>query len=303
MPILPYTLIDVFTDQPFGGNQLAVFQPEAELPKELMQKIARELNLSETVFLYPAANQENTRKLRIFTPKMELPMAGHPTIGAAFVLADTAPGLPHTGMVSWMFEEQVGVLSVTVHRKDGGTIRTEMKQPVPGFEEPFQDRQLAAHLLSVTEEDLHESRPVQTVSSGVPFLYIPLRSLDAVKRISFRLDVWEQQFSGLDIFAFATETVHSDSSVHSRMFAPAMGIPEDPATGAASGPLGAYLTRHGIIPFNDMGIARIRSEQGIELGRPSFIDITIAKSGNGIKEVTIGGQSVVIGKGEIYIKG
>lgn len=301
MPVLPYALIDVFTDQPFGGNQLAVFQPKKQLPQELMQNIARELNLSETVFIYPAANPANTRKLRIFTPQTELPMAGHPTIGAAFVLTDTERDLPHTGTTNWVFEEQVGDIAVTIHRKDGRTTRTEMKQPVPEFGELIHDRKLAARLLSVTEEELHKDRPIQTVSSGVPFLYIPLRSLDAMKRISFRLDIWKQHFNDLHIFTFATETVHPDCSVHSRMFAPAMGISEDPATGAASGPLGAYLTHHDIIPFEDSGeTAHIRSEQGIELGRPSFIDITVVKNGNGMKEVMIGGQSVVIGKGEIY---
>lgn len=302
MPVLPYTLIDVFTDQPFGGNQLAVFQLENELSKELMQNIARELNLSETVFMYPAVNPENTRNLRIFTPQMELPMAGHPTIGAAFVLAISEPDIPHIGVINWVFEEQAGDIAVTVHQEGGLVIRTEMKQPLPDFEDPFKDRQLAAKLLSITEEDLQAGMPIQTVSSGVPFLYIPLQSLDVMKRIRFRLDVWEQHFSKLHIFAFTTETVHPDCSVHSRMFAPAMGISEDPATGAASGPLGAYLTRYGIISFDDSGIARIRSEQGIELGRPSFIDITIVKNGNGIKEVMIGGQSVAVGKGEIYTR-
>ncbi|WP_422123023.1 PhzF family phenazine biosynthesis protein [Planococcus sp. X10-3] len=305
MKPLEYTLADVFTDKPFGGNQLAVVEGRDDLTTEAMQKIARELNLSETVFVYPPAKSGNARKLRIFTPQMELPMAGHPTIGAAYVLASSGAVPTEEGQNDWVFEEEVGEIPVTVHKEEGQIIQVEMKQPLPVFNEEFRNRKLAADLLSLAEEELLPDFPVQPVSSGVPFLFIPLRSLSAIQRIHFRQDVWEQHFSKNSdiqhIFTFTTETEAAESAVHARMFAPAMGIAEDPATGAASGPLGAYLVEHQLLPRGDGEVYAIRSEQGYEMGRPSLIDITVTGHSGAIKEVKIGGGTVVIGKGQLFI--
>lgn len=305
MKTLSYTLVDVFTDTPFGGNQLAVVEGRNDLSTEMMQKIASELNLSETVFIYPPLKSANTRKLRIFTPQMELPMAGHPTIGAAYVLASSDLVPTTDGWNEFVFEEEVGEILVTVLKEQGRIVKVEMKQPKPVFDESFGNRELAAELLSLTEADFVSDLPVQTVSTGVPFLYIPIRSLEAVRQIQFRLDVWERHFQDQPnrqhIFAFSLETENEESSVHSRMFAPAMGISEDPATGAASGPLGAYLVKHQVLPVAENGIYTITSEQGFEMGRPSFIDITINGTAEGIEEVKIGGNSVTIGKGELFI--
>ena len=305
MKTLDYTLVDVFTDMPFGGNQLAVVEGREDLTGEAMQKIAKELNLSETVFVYPPVKGANVRKLRIFTPQMELPMAGHPTIGASYVLASTGLVPTDEGRNEWVLEEQIGEIPVTVHKEDGKIVSVEMKQPLPVFSEALQDRKLAADLLSLSEEDLYHGLPVQSVSSGVPFMFIPLRSLEAIQRIHFRQDVWEQHFSGKPvsqhIFTFTTETQNADAAVHCRMFAPAMGIAEDPATGAASGPLGAYLVEHRVLHEGDSEIYAIRSEQGYEMGRPSRIDITVTGHSGGIKEVKIGGSSVIIGKGQLFL--
>jgi trans-2,3-dihydro-3-hydroxyanthranilate isomerase len=180
-----------------------------------------------------------------------------------------------------------------------------MKQPLPVFGEKYRETELAANLLSLSAEDLDPALPIQTVSSGVPFLFIPVRSLAAIQNIQFRMDIWEKYFSGnpdtKHIFTFTRETEEAQSTVHSRMFAPAMGIPEDPATGAASGPLGAYLVEHAVIQPIDNGVHLMRSEQGIEMGRPSYIDITIVKEGDAYKEVKIGGSCVIIGSGELYL--
>lgn len=305
MKTLSYILVDVFTDTPFGGNQLAVVEGRNDLSTESMQKIARELNLSETVFIYPPHKNANTRKLRIFTPQMELPMAGHPTIGAAYVLASSGLMQTTDGWNEYVFEEEVGEILVTVQKEQGRIVKVEMKQPKPVFNATFDNRELAADLLSLTEADLDQNLPVQSVSSGVPFLFIPIRSLEAVRRIQFRLDVWERHFQDQPnhhhIFAFSLGTENEESSVHSRMFAPAMGISEDPATGAASGPLGAYLVKHQVLPIAENGTYSITSEQGFEMGRPSFIDITINGTKDDIREVKIGGNSVIIGKGELFI--
>ncbi|TFE00162.1 PhzF family phenazine biosynthesis protein [Jeotgalibacillus sp. R-1-5s-1] len=306
MKTLSYSLLDVFTTTPFGGNQLAVFYEELPLGDERMQQIARELNLSETVFVQPPSNEANHKRLRIFTPQMELPMAGHPTIGTAFLLADKGLIDVKEGENSWVLEEGVGDIPVTVTQKDGTITSVQMQQPVPQFGSVFDDRKLAAELLSLSQEDLSEDLPVQTVSSGVPFLFIPVRSLDAMKKIQFRMDVWEQHFSLNDetqhIFAFSTETEHATSHVHSRMFAPAMGIAEDPATGGASGPLGAYLVKNGLVqPAGDQHYMII-SEQGLEMGRPSFIEIEVQTDAKQITQVKIGGPSIIVGAGELYIE-
>ncbi|TWT14545.1 PhzF family phenazine biosynthesis protein [Planomicrobium sp. CPCC 101079] len=306
MKVLNYSLLDVFTTVPFGGNQLAVFHEGESLTTGMMQKIAKELNLSETVFLSPPNDRDNQKKLRIFTPQMELPMAGHPTIGAAFLLADQDLIQTEEGVNEWVLEEAVGDISVTVYKEGGLVKKVEMTQPLPSFGEQFFDVEQIAELLTLTPADLHASFPIQTVSTGVPFLFVPVRSLAAINTINFRSDVWEQHFSRNEatrhLFVFTTETEHPASTVHSRMFAPAMGIPEDPATGAASGPLGAYLVEHAVIPPVDNGIYTIRSEQGLEMGRPSFIDITIVKTDQGFQQVKIGGTSVTVGKGQLYLE-
>ncbi|WKA59501.1 PhzF family phenazine biosynthesis protein [Planococcus shenhongbingii] len=305
MTTLNYELIDVFTSRPFGGNQLAVFHDEIELSAETMQKIARELNLSETVFIRPPSNQEHHKNLRIFTPKIELPMAGHPTVGAAFVLASKGIIPTEAGTNEWLLEEQIGEVPVTVYKEAMEITKVEMTQPLPVFGSPFQKPGLVADLLSLSPKDLDNCFPIQSVSSGIPFLFIPVRSLNAMKEINFRADIWERQFSQNQytqhIFVFTMQTEEKQSTVHSRMFAPAMGIQEDPATGAASGPLGAYLVEHGMIPATTDGTYLIRSEQGFEIERPSYIDITIVKKGSTIKEVKIGGQAVTMGKGQIIL--
>lgn len=305
MKTLRYSLIDVFTEKPFGGNQLAVFHGEEKLSSSTMQQIARELNLSETVFVCPPENAKNHKCLRIFTPKVELPLAGHPTIGAAFSLAEQGMVQTAEGPNEWILEEGFGDIPVTVYKNGGRIIKVEMTQPLPEFRGTYPKSGLVADLLSLTPKDLDVRYPFQTVSSGLPFLFIPVRSLTAVRNIQFRTDIWERHFSRdpdtQHIFVFTTETEEKRSTVHSRMFAPAMGIAEDPATGAASGPLGAYLVEHGVIPQTADGTYHIRNEQGIEIKRPSYVDVTIVKSGSRFSLVKIGGTSVMMGQGEIYL--
>lgn len=290
---LHYFLLDVFTDQPFGGNQLAVFTNGRGISGARMQQIARELNLSETVFVLPPKDPVNDWRLRIFTPAREMPMAGHPTVGTAWLLAQEK--LVSGPVIT--LEEGVGPITVTYG--DDGLIW--MDQPMPTFTPPFDRREDVAAMLSLSPDDLDARYPVQAVSTGVPFLYVPLVSLDATQRAQVRLDVWERlrpELPADSIFVFTNETVTPTGTVHSRMFAPEMGIVEDPATGAASGPLGAYLVQHGIA--DGRGIV---SEQGFEMGRPSLIHIEIERSGDQFTHVRIGGQAVYIGAGDLLLTG
>jgi len=266
-----YTLVDVFTDTKFGGNQLAVFTDGRGIEPATMQSVAKELNLPETTFVVPPATGGDHR-LRIFTPARELPFAGHPTVGTAYVLAAGKDA-------TLRLEETVGTLEVTV--RDGFT---EMEQPLPTFE-LVGDRAAVAASLSLRADDLEASLPIEVGSSGNRFMFVAVKSLDAVKRASPR---------GLTeaAYIFTTKTVESGSTVHGRMYAPWQGIAEDPATGSANGPLGAYLVRHGISDG-----ARIVSEQGYEMGRPSLLYVRIGGTATRITSVHVGGYVANVGGG------
>ncbi|OEH93757.1 PhzF family phenazine biosynthesis protein [Bacillus solimangrovi] len=305
MKTLHYTLVDVFTNKPFGGNQLAVFKDDGTLPTELMQKIARELNLSETVFIRPSRNNTADKELRIFTPQIELPIAGHPTVGAAYVLGNEQINSLTQGENKVVFETGVGDITVQIYKDNNGISSVEMTQKTPEFGPVYEDIERVAELLSLSPDDIERNIPVQTVSTGVPFLFIPIRTLAAMEKIKLRTDIWEQSFrvdsNTEHIFTFTSETMNEASTVHSRMFAPAMGIAEDPATGNASGPLGAYLVEHSVVSSSKQTY-HIRSEQGIEMGRPSFIDVTVTKRAEQYEQVKISGNCVTIGSGQLVIE-
>lgn len=266
-----YVLVDVFTDRKFGGNQLAVFRDGNGVRDDSMQAAAKELNLPETTFVV-GAEQGGDHKLRIFTPARELPFAGHPTVGTAFVLSDSRDA-------TLRLEEQVGTLQVTV--RDGFT---EMEQPLPSFE-PVSDRDAVAASISLDAADLEPALPIEIGSSGNRFMFVAVKSLDAVKRASPR---------GLAeaAYIFTTQTVEPGSTVHGRMYAPWQGIAEDPATGSANGPLGAYLVRHGVSDGT-----RIVSEQGYEMGRPSLLYVRVGGGRDRITSVHVGGRCAIAGGG------
>ncbi|HYX48729.1 MAG TPA: PhzF family phenazine biosynthesis protein, partial [Ktedonobacteraceae bacterium] len=244
MKQLHYCLVDVFTNQPFGGNQLAVFPDARGLTPEIMQALAKELNLSESAFVLPAQDAASDYRVRFFTPAVELPMAGHPTVGTAFVLAYEGTIQLIEPETTITFEEGVGAVPVTFSVRERQPLLIQMRQPLPTFGPVFLDPEAIAQMLSLDLAFLDTSLPLEVVSCGVPFLFVPVKSLEAIRAIRFRLDVWERvlrDFAAPHVFVFTREVVFPDSTVHSRMFAPAMGIAEDPATGAASGPLGCYL--------------------------------------------------------------
>ncbi len=295
---LHYHLLDVFTNERFGGNPLAVFTNGRGLTVETMKSIAKELNLSEVTFVLPPDDPANDWKVRIFTPAIELPMAGHPTVGTSYILAREQMVSVTEAQPVIRLEEGVGLIPVTFQFKDGLPSLIQMQQPAPIFSPEFTDRVLAADLLSLTAADLADY-PVQEVSCGVPFLFIPVKSLSAMQKIKFRMDIWERSLSQFgEVFAFTSETLYPTSTVHSRMFAPVMGIPEDPATGAASGPLGCYLVKYGLVQANP---AYIISEQGFEIGRPSYVHIEIRQADGAINFVGVGGECVYMGEGSLEI--
>jgi trans-2,3-dihydro-3-hydroxyanthranilate isomerase len=300
MQKLRYHLVDVFTSRAFGGNPLAVFTAGHNVTStEAMQRIAKELNLSETTFVLPAEDKQNDFKLRIFTPATELPMAGHPTIGTAYVLAqekfiDAEDDIIH-------FEEGIGVIPVALEFEDGTPAMITMDQPIPKFGPIIEARDAIAAMLGLQEDDLLEGHPVQLLSNAVPFTYVPLRNLDAIRRFELRIDLWKQHHAemgvaGIHMFTPQTET--QGATVHSRVSALGAGVMEDPATGAASGPLGAYLVAYGLAPKGSP--SDMISEQGFEMGRPSFIHISVDHSGDQITRVRVGGRCVAIGEGFIY---
>lgn len=302
MPTLPYLHYDVFTDRPLLGNQLAVFPDAAALDAGQMQRIAREMHFSESCFILPAERDTTDVRMRIFTPDVEMPMAGHPTIGATFALA-------HTGVVSpvrsrFVFGLNIGPVPVDLEWDDGQLGFAWMTQQPPAFGAPVASRRAAADMLGLDEADLLPGVPVQEVSCGVPFLYVPLRDRAAVDRAvsdaggarRFR------DATGVDrpVFLFALEPDGAEATVYSRMFAPGLGLPEDAATGGASGPLGCYLVRHRLVPVE--AAARIVSAQGVAMGRASRIHVAIAASGpDAITSVRVGGTAVLAGRGELFL--
>ena len=308
-----FHVVDVFTDRPFGGNPLAVFPDARGIPESLFQAIAREFNLSETTFVLPPEDEANHCKVRIFTPAAELPMAGHPTVGTAFVLVREGILDPSASGGVLRFEEGVGLVPVTVEPGPRGSRdpgRITMTQPLPRFGPVFDDREAIAALLGLKPGDLLSGAPVQSVSCGVPFCLVPLRSLDAVARANLQTALWERALKAWvanAVLVFSRETDSPGHHVHARMFAPAFGVQEDPATGSAAGPLGCYLIHHGLVDSPaGVGDVDLVCEQGVEMGRPSLLNIglsldTESSNAGGITGVRVGGHAVPVSRGVMHL--
>lgn len=305
MPEYRYQLVDVFTDRPFGGNPLAVFPDGRGIPEAAMQAIARELNLSETTFVLPPREPENDFRVRIFTPAEELPMAGHPTLGTAFVLARDGRIALAEGRGSTRFEEGVGVIPVDLEPAPRGLTLVTMDQRTPEFGPPWEDRKGVAEALSADEWMLHPSYPVQAVSCGIPFLLVPVRDLEAIRRLHPRRDLWDERVrrtGAPHVMAFTLQTLGASVTAHCRMFAPLLGVTEDPATGAAAGPLGCYFVHHAILPRPDDPEPRFLFEQGHELGRPSLLRAAVNRRGDHILRVRVSGTCVAVGQGVLQAR-
>lgn len=300
---LRYHVLDVFTDRPFGGNPLAVFPDADGVPDELMPRIARELNLSETVFVLRPRLEGAHRRLRIFTPGVELPFAGHPTIGAAIQLANSGLVTFAGERAVFDLEEEVGLLRITVRRPRGRPTFAELtaaQLPVVG--PPAPGREVLARLLGLSPADLAAS-PLdpEAVSCGVPFLFVPVKSRAVLGRVRLDRAEWERSLAGYwapQVYVFCDEPELPGSHLRARMFAPAMGISEDPATGAAAAALAGYLAPRST---ERAGSLRWTVEQGFEMGRPSLIQIQCTVDGTGVRSVQVGGTAVPLMDGVLHL--
>ncbi len=294
--------LDVFTDKIFGGNPLAVL-PEADgLSTEQMQQITREFNLSETVFVFPPEDAAHTRRVRIFTPGRELPFAGHPTVGTAFLLAARGMIPLQEGDTHIVLEEGVGPVPITIRVQHGAPVSAELTTAqAPEFRSDIASAHDIAQMLSLADSDIAKGRfETEAVSCGVPFVLVPLVSRDAVSRAKLDRAVWERTIAGAwasEVFLFDASAVSTDGPIRARMFAPALGIGEDPATGSAGASLAAYLAKHA----SDGAALRWTVEQGFEMGRPSILSLSAEKSGTQIGAVRVAGQSVLVSEGKLRL--
>jgi trans-2,3-dihydro-3-hydroxyanthranilate isomerase len=276
-----YVVADVFTDSPLAGNQLAVFTDAREIPEEALQQLAREMNLSETVFVLPA-EQGGHARIRIFTPKTELPFAGHPTLGTAFVLA--AP----LQLTEIRLETGMAIVPVALEREQDRIVFGRMEQPVPTWE-PYADEAPLLAALGVERSEL----PVEAYDNGVHHVYVALGSADEVAALEPDVGALSRLRGVMGTNCFAG----SDSRWKTRMFAPGGGVSEDPATGSAAGPLAVHLARHGRIGFGE----EIEIFQGAEIGRPSTLYARAEGSAERIDRVEVGGSAVIVARGEFRL--
>ena len=289
-----FVQVDVFTNRPFGGNQLAVF-PEAEgIAEAEMQAIAREMNFSETTFVLPPAGPAHDARVRIFTPGQELPMAGHPTVGTGFVIG------AERSKAELVFELGVGPTPVSVEVVDAFRGSATMRQQAPRFwEAPEATRSVAAALVSLPEAAIDDGLPILNGSAGVDYLYVPVHTRADLARAKANAAAMEAYFGGSfhqAVYAFTTEA-DAESDVRGRMFFLVNGAPlEDPATGSAAGPLGGYLVNQGVCPPG-----RIRLQQGYEMGRPSDIEVGVEGARGAVTGVTVGGRVVKVAEGVLWL--
>lgn len=288
-----YQVVDVFTREQLEGNPLAVFPDALGLDDRTMQRIARELNLSETAFVFPATRSDCAALVRIFTPVREMVFAGHPTIGTSFVLL--AEGIVPQDSVSFALEEKVGPVPVRVERGDRPLIW--LTTP-PIAEGRIFDRALCASVLGLAEGDLLDCEP-QLLSAGNPTIFVAAKNNEAVDRASLSMDGMKKLDGGRAepacVFLFAPV----EAGAYSRMFAPEFDIIEDPATGSSTGPLAAYMMRHNLAPRT--GGTRFVSEQGTKMGRRSILHVQIHGDG-GVNGIEVGGYVTPIVRGEMRLR-
>lgn len=300
----PFYQLDVFATTPLHGNPLAVFPEPGDLTPAQMQAIAREMNLSETTFVFPSSKAN--RRVRFFTPTAEIPVAGHPTIGTWWTLAELGRlDIPDDGVCRVRQETGSGVLPVDIHMSGGRPTEVVMVQPLPVFEETSIDLEDLGDALGARAGMLADPAP-QVVSTGIPQLMVPITSLEAIKSLpsggaGAALSRILRSVGSDCAMCYTLETEGDGATVHCRMFAPGLGVPEDPATGSAAGALGSYLVWHGIVRPHD-GVASFVIEQGLEIGRPSRMHVEISVGNGGeITEVRVGGQAVTVITGEVQL--
>jgi trans-2,3-dihydro-3-hydroxyanthranilate isomerase len=303
LPTIRYVTTDVFTSARFGGNQLAVIPDATGIPEELLLPICREFNYSETTFVYPPEHPGHTRRVRIFTPGGELPFAGHPTIGTAVVLAATGAIPTGDGETRIVLGEGVGPVPVVlrdVHAGGGWAQLSAAKMPELG--PPVPSRSMLAKMLGLTTEDIMATseRP-QAVSCGLPFLIVPVTSVAALSRSRVNVERWEETLAkawASMIWVYTADAEGGERHYRARMFAPGINVPEDPATGSAAVTFAGFLaarsrTRNGTLEWT--------IDQGVEMGRPSRLEIEADKVDGAITALRVGGSAVLVSEGTMAI--
>ncbi len=303
MPRYRYLTADVFTDTPFSGNQLAVFPDARGIPQHRLLDVTREFNFSETTFVYPPDDPAHTRRVRIFTPGEEVPFAGHPTVGTAHVLAAIGDIALRGDLTRIVFEEGVGPVPVAIRASNGVPVSAQLsvaKLPETGPLAASHGAIAATLGLDVSDLVGDDWSP-QTLSCGLPYLFVPVRDMAAVAKARVRMDTWDVTLKGTwasELFVFARGGERAGTAIRARMFAPGLNVPEDPATGSANAALAGYLAARD--PRRD-GLLTWRVEQGFEMGRPSIIDVEADVAGGHVTAVRVGGASVLVAEGTMAI--
>jgi trans-2,3-dihydro-3-hydroxyanthranilate isomerase len=297
-----YYLLDVFTETLLAGNPLAVVTDCDGLDAAAMQKIAAEFNLSETVFILPPADPANTARLRIFTPKTEVPFAGHPTIGTAVLLAKLrGPALSFTPDFGLTLEEEIGLISATVHEGEAPFASFELPR-LPAQRGMVSADESIAAALGLSEEDIgFEAHRPSVYSAGLPFAFVPVAGLATIARARVVPAAFDAAFNAIQasaVYLYTSDTIDPNHTFHARMFAPSLGVAEDPATGSAAAALAGV-----IMQFDRPGDGshRLVIEQGYEMGRPSTITLELRISGHRLIAASIGGSAVILAQGIINL--
>jgi trans-2,3-dihydro-3-hydroxyanthranilate isomerase len=301
----PYHILDVFTDHPLQGNPLAVVLEAEGLDDAAMQAIAREFNLAETVFVFPPVDPANSARIRIFTPARELPFAGHPTVGTAVLLAELLAGgqIGGAGIVIAL-EEKIGLVKVEVARRPKSGVRGVFALPVlPQMQEADFNVEAVAHALGLDPLEIgFGAHGISLWSAGVPFVMVPIRDLAAIGRVQIGDNkAWDAAFAHAGTgaaYLYTRETVDPACHIHARMFAPKMGITEDPATGSAAA---AFAGVAATCELPEDGLHQIIIEQGFEMGRPSLIALDLDIQKGRLAGAQIGGAAVRIAEGTLFL--
>ncbi|MEX2110955.1 MAG: PhzF family phenazine biosynthesis protein [Gemmatimonadaceae bacterium] len=300
---------DIFTNQAHGGNPLAVIPDARGLSDAQMLAITREFNYSESVFVFPPESRANTRRLRIFTPGGELPFAGHPTVGCAFVLAAIGE-IPMTGAETRIiFEEGVGPVPVTIRGRNGKPVFSQLTAArLPEIQQPPPPPEKLAEILSLEPSEIVADDMIEpeAVSCGVPFLFIPLKTPEMLSWVKVDPIKWEESLGpywAREMFVFSTEdwsNIFEGGHIRARMFAPGLGIGEDPATGSACAALAGFLA---LRAETRDGTVRWTVDQGVEMGRPSRLDLEVDLKRGQLGAIRVGGESVLVSSGTLHIDG
>jgi trans-2,3-dihydro-3-hydroxyanthranilate isomerase len=293
MKKMTFYIVDVFAVEKYTGNQLAIFTDASTLSEEQMQQLAKEMNYSETTFITSTDLQDGGYDVRIFTPNKELPFAGHPTLGTAYIIQQTIINQP---VETVKLNLKVGQIPVTWHNTDDMGEVLWMRQKPPTFHQIFEASALAP-VLSLDMNEIDARFPIQEVSTGIPFIIVPLKTHESLKRIRVNREKYfelVENTESKEILVFCPETYASENDLSVRVFAEYLGIPEDPATGSANGCLAGYLVEHSY--FGEKPVD-VRVEQGYEIGRPSLL-LLLAQRNEDTIEVLVGGKVVMVAKGE-----